>query len=352
MTTPEAVAHFVSSSMPELQVTGAPYALGGGLINYVWRVPAAPNPVVVKYAPPYIASAPSIPLDNSRIHFEAHALELLGPGGMLGKLPSDRIRPPHLLYRDDNAHALILEDIGIELPLQQAMEHSTAELREAGGQLGLFIGRLHSQTIASQVLELTFNNVSVQQTRKTVQYDTVGSLCQQLGISDYETLGEQARSLGERLLQPGACLVMGDLWPPSIWITPSGMRLIDWEFTHFGSPMQDIGHLAAHLWMIQHVNPTYRTSLIHFWKAFCQEYRGALSSYYDYLWHPLVYRDSSIHFGAELLVRIVGAFSEGSYFERIPASDHVVQSALHLAHERLRTSTRISALEQLVIPLE
>ena len=43
---------------------------------------------------------------------------------------------------------------------------------------------------------------------------------------------------------------MGDLWPPSVLVRPGGgLVLIDWEMCTRGQRCQDVGHLAAHLWL-------------------------------------------------------------------------------------------------------
>ena len=56
-----------------------PETLSGGNLNYTWRVfaesPSQEESIIVKQAPPYIASKPNIPLDEKRIDFEYRALK-------------------------------------------------------------------------------------------------------------------------------------------------------------------------------------------------------------------------------------------------------------------------------------
>ena len=51
-------------------------------MNHVWKVPALPSSaVILKHAPPYIATVPEVELDDSRIIFEAEALQAFLEGG-------------------------------------------------------------------------------------------------------------------------------------------------------------------------------------------------------------------------------------------------------------------------------
>ena len=93
------VMAFVTHHLPDLLVSGVPRPLSGGLMNHVWHIPAEPHSVVVKHAPPHIASAPSIQLDDSRIIFEARALEAFDKDGAFSHLHTTSIRPPKLLVR-------------------------------------------------------------------------------------------------------------------------------------------------------------------------------------------------------------------------------------------------------------
>ena len=144
------------------------------------------------------------------------------------------------------------------------LSHAKNKSGKFGTFLGRFIGSLHRESFNNPSIAQKFNNHPIQQTRYTVQYESIGPLCKGMGIEDAEDLGLKARQLGTRLLQEGSCLVMGDLWPASIHITPKGLRIIDWEFVHYGNPAQDLAHLAAHLWMLQHRIPGCKESVTRF----------------------------------------------------------------------------------------
>ena len=339
---------FINHHLPDLLITGAPRPLSGGLMNHVWHIPAEPHSVVVKHAPPHIASAPSIQLDDSRIIFEARALEAFGQNGAFNQLQTDSIRPPRLMVRDDNMHSLILEDIGDGVDLAVWLSHAASSDYSFAAFLGKFIGSLHKTSFNNEDLKNSFNNVSIQQTRKQVQYDVIGSLCEEANLKDAKLLGEQARSLGSRLLEPGMCIVMGDLWPPSIRVTPNGIRIIDWEFVHFGNPAQDIAHLAAHLWMLQHRLPERNAIIIGFWTQFMSSYRQATGPVYGQLWNLSSYIDAAIHFGAEILVRTIGPFQQGYLFDGLPIDAPILQGAIKYATQCIREPEHLDTPQSLL----
>ena len=356
MNTPEDVLAHLRRRLPDVRPDGAPERLEGGLLNVVWRVPARPESVIVKWAPPYLASAPDVPLDPSRVVFEAHALEALGPGGLLGdvvradvppscsdSLPrSGGVRPPRRLDLDAEAHVLVMEDVGRgpDLGAWLRQGHPTAEW---GGRLGAFVGRLHRASLDRADLAARFRNLAVQETRHAVQYQAVGELCRQVGLPDAEELGRRAEALGRRLQDPGRCLLMGDLWPASVLVAGDGLRVIDWEFAHFGHPAQDVAHLAAHLWMHARRAPNPDVEAEATWRRFRAAYAEALGPDVRGLWTPDVQRDAAIHYAAEVLVRAVGAFQEGYLYGGLAPEAPPVQEAVAEAARHLRDSERAGA---------
>ncbi|MCP4804581.1 MAG: phosphotransferase [Proteobacteria bacterium] len=258
------VAH-VRERLPQLGASQA-QVLTGGLLNHVWRVVGSGGSVVVKHAPPYVASAPDVPLDVARIGFEERALRMLGQGGVLQDVASPQVRPPRLL--DRAGETLILEDLG-DLP-----HLGERPSPEAAAALGRFIGRLHARSASVRGMA----NDGVQATRNALCYQR------------YDP------ALGVRLMQPGVCLVMGDLWPPSVLVDGWGARVIDWELAHFGQPMQDTAHLAAHLWL---------ADALPAWAAFDRSYRDEVDPQALQPDHRSCF---ARHFGVELLVRALGPF--------------------------------------------
>ena len=344
MKTPEDIARFIEHHTPHLKVSKPPIPLKGGLMNHVWKVPGEPYPVILKHAPPYIATVPEIELDDSRIIFEAEALQAFLDGGDLSSIPSPSIRPPKLLFRHDESHVILLEDIGDSVDLAVWLGHSKHTTEKFGELLGRFIGALHRISFGKPDFAQLFDNHAIQKTRYNVQYESIGPLCLGAGIEDAEDLGLKARQLGTRLLQEGACLIMGDLWPASVHVTPSGLRIIDWEFVHYGNPAQDIAHFASHLWMLQHRLPASKEAILSFWDNFATSYTSEIESIHDLLWTAPVYEDASIHFGSELLVRTIGPFKQSYLYDDLPDNDPLLNQAITQATSRIRNSQYITDL--------
>jgi 5-methylthioribose kinase len=139
---------------------------------------------------------------------------------------------------------------------------------------------------------------------------------------------------------------MGDLWPPSIRVVPDGIRLIDWEFAHFGNPAQDLAHLDAHLWMAAHriLDPEARARIETVRNHFFAAYENDIQDSRDRLLTPDVFRDAAIHFGAEILVRTIGPFSgPGSPYAGLPPDHPDIQTAVSIAARAIRTADKTAA---------
>lgn len=295
---------------------GPAVPLTGGLMNRVWRVPGDPTSVIVKFAPPYVAAAPSIPVDPSRLGYEARALELLA-----ARAAAWPVRAPRLLYHDPGRSVLVMEDLG-DLPDLARLLATGAAGRARGAHLGGFLGELHATTRDL----VGHHNAPVQVTRKAVQYDAVAGLS---GV-DPEA-ARAARDLGRRLLEPGRCLVMGDLWPPSVLGAVAGdeLFLIDWEFSHKGQPAQDLGHLLAHLWMLEDRGPAaLRARVAGFREGFLDGYLEGLGQAGDLLLDEGTRRDTAVHMGCEVLARTRGAFREGFLYAGCPLEGDAVRGAV------------------------
>jgi tRNA A-37 threonylcarbamoyl transferase component Bud32 len=322
---------------PEFSVAGAPEKLSGGLLNYVWRVrgqnPSDPASIIVKWAPAYIASAPDVWLDPDRILIEARAMFALGKIG-------ESIRPPRLYSLDEANHVILMEDLGQAPDLGQWLSepHSHVEAQGMGTSLGRFIGALHRTSATQPGLALIFDNHTIQRTRLEFHYGNIQAYAQRASLADAAALGERAVWLGKLLQQPGICLNMGDLWPSSVIVTDSGLRIIDWELAHYGRPSQDIGHLSAHLWMIAHrARQVYTAQNARTMQdAFLQSYRRTLGSQYDSLFGLDGVIESSVHFGSEIFARAVGTFQNDYVYSGLAPDHPVVQAAVQAAAAHIR----------------
>jgi len=345
MISPEDVLEHLRQRVPYFEVTGRPEPLQGGYLNYVWRVRGRPAPLIVKVAPPYVAALPQVPLDTHRAVIEARSLAALEPKGLLATVATHRVRPPRLIDFDESRHILIMEDVSNCLDLGTWLRQGGQSVKageEVGCLLGEFIGGLHVRSFNDDNLATTFDNRGIQQTRLVRHYGAIRDLCRRAGLSDADELGRTAISLGELLLGPGRCVIMGDLWPPSILLAPEGIRIIDWELAHFGYPSQDVGHLLAHLWMHIHRAPTAEVAATvrALLKGFLVAYRQALGTSFGDLFGPDGIRQSATHFGAEVLVRVIGAYQRGYLYDGLSLNDSNVREAVQVGAAHIRNPER------------
>jgi len=339
--TDDDVPSYLRDRLPDVVPAGPPERLDGGNLNVVWRVPGADRSVIVKYAPPYVAADPDVPLDPSRILVEARCLEALGPGGRLSDVVGETVRAARLYDVNAERHVVVMEDVGDGPSLDEwlrADDRSGEEGARLSRRLGAFIGRLHATTGGRTDLVEPFDNRPMQETRMAVQYQSVSDMLGRGGVSDAETLGARAEALGETLLTPGRCLTMGDLWPPSVLVAGEGLRLIDWELAHYGRPLQDVAHWRAHLWMQRHrgPSPAAADAADAAWAAFRDGYLEAVADRYEALWPVEERRAAAVHVGAEILVRAVGPFRDGYVYADRSPDDSYVQEAVATAARHLR----------------
>ncbi|MEL7339889.1 MAG: aminoglycoside phosphotransferase family protein [Bacteroidota bacterium] len=324
---PEALLQYCQGALPQYDVLGPPQALSGGLLNYVWRIPARPSSFIAKQSPPYIASAPLIEMDASRNAFEARALQW---GEKQSKLFSEAIRMPHFLHVDDKRSLLLMEDVGQGPDLGQWLAQTHPKSAYAlGAKLGSFLARLHSSSLDNPQLAQDFDNQPVQQVRLELQYN-LGQALREAQIPRADQIDKRIRQVGRAISQPGICLIMGDLWPPSLLKVESGLRIIDWEFAHYGWPVQDVAHLAAHLWMHQHMASTHdhKLSVINCLFSFLETYFAAFGERLATLEDRNLY---FVHVGAEILARTIGDFQNGYLYADCSLEDQQMRDAVDFA---------------------
>ncbi len=329
----EDLLHLAASHVPGFTAEGPPQRLRGGLLNHVWRLPARPEPIIAKQAPSRMASSPDVVLDPSRLRFEARALTDVNEGGRLQELASEELRPPRPRAFVPSVPILFMEDIGDGPDLQAWLyaNPGVRRARSAGAQLGAWMARLHAATAARDDFARDYDNRPIQETRRRVQYEAVAAAWEAQAEVNLRRLAPAARRLGQLLLRPGRCLVMGDLWPRSIRFAPrERIRLIDWEFAHYGRPLQDTAHLEAHLWMLAHRAPTpeVRACVDTFARAFEQSYTGLIQDRAPGLFDAEERYFHRIHVACELFVRAVGPFKGGYLYDGLEEQSGPVQEVL------------------------
>jgi aminoglycoside phosphotransferase (APT) family kinase protein len=338
------LAKLAREALPALRRPVTLEALSGGSLNQVVRLTdARGETLVLKRALPRVATAPEIALDPGRLGFEAAALQALAPRGDLPGVAVHGMRTPRLLAWLDHAHLLLLEDLG---PCPDLAAEAMAG-RLTDGQLaalGGFVGRLHGLSAARPEIAPRFDNADVQKTRDRVQYRGVRAFCEQAGLDDPAALGRRAEALGRRLLGPGRCLVMGDLWPRSVLVGDPQLYVIDWELAHWGNPLQDLAHLAAHLWIVARARGLDGQRWI---DRFLSSYLEALGPLRRCLLDARLVVDCAVHFGAELLMRTVGPLRQGTPLQDLARDHPRVREALGAAARHLAAPERSGTFARL-----
>lgn len=325
----------VRELVPGFSSDGTVKRLSGGNINHVWRIGGKPHTLIAKHAPPHIASNSQVPLSDARIGFEALALSLFTEDELLRNIAGNEIRPPKPIAFDPDRSFLIMEDVGEFNELSQA-EIGTIPAEKTGERLGRFIGELHSSTFRDDELRNSFHNLEIQSVRNQLQYRPAHKYANLQDESLDNEIKTKSTDLGNRLMKPGKCLIMGDLWPPSFCVNQAGeIRLIDWEFVHFGRPLQDLGHFAAHCWMQQHVagDSDVSDSWRKIWRSFWSGYKSGAGTEFEQIFDGKELADIGVHIGTEILMRTFGPFKDGYIYESYDDTHSVLNEAKELAIE-------------------
>lgn len=339
MTENEVLAH-VSRRIPDFQASGQLERLTLGEVNIVFRVHGTPKStypsVILKQSLPYVVTQPDIPLTPERILFEARSLSTFAPQGMLHHLCTKEIRLPHLLDVDTKNFILLMEDIGDVPHLGTWLYEPQRIIYEAqiyGQQIGTFLGQIHRKSYEKEWFATRFNNQSTQQVVADLFYNDIQTLLERANIPDANKLGMQAKAMGDRLTQPGRCLIMGDLWPRALLIHQKGIRVIDWEMAHYGQPCQDVAHFAAHLWMHIHCAPTTHSAncVQYVLRGFLQGYQDVLGKQFSRIFNAQQDHDSSLYFAIQILLHAIGPLQKTYLYDGLQVENTIIQEAIDMA---------------------
>lgn len=344
------------ATIPDFKMEGKPISLSGGLLNYVWRIQgqadSVPDTLIAKWAPPFVASSPNVQLDQNRIFIEAIAMTAFSPGNVLGAIATDSIKLPVLYTVNNHHHMILMEDVcqcpDLETWLHEL--HSIDETKYLGKLLGSFIGKLHRVSAHIPALAVEFNNPKIQRTRLDLLYGNIFNYATRANIPDASILAERAVEFGRQLQLPGKTLIMGDLWPRSVIVSDNKLRIIDWELAHYGKPAQDIGHFAAHLWMLAHRAPTTLISenILSMLNAFLTSYKESLGLDFERVFGSEGINESSIHFGCEILARTVGLFQSGYVYDGLSVEDPATLEAVDIAASHIRSPSKSTVFGTMV----
>jgi hypothetical protein len=325
--------HLLRKAEPHLQTAGGmpgPFemkTLAGGLINHVWRITClrSQKTCILKHAPPYVATNPSIELSQERIVFEKRALVAIA--NEMPEMMEGRLTVPRVLFYVEDAFLLGLSDFGEDShDLMDAIvgeKVSSVSLSQEIGQcLGQWLRKLHEHAWHSSLAQCHYNT-NVHAVRNSVCYAGIGEMLRANCIAgDAASLGEIAENLGRLSLNAtaGCTLVMGDLWLRSILChqdsrtqdTPTTWSLccIDWEFSSWGLPWQDVGHCISHLWMLGKMKPALAPVAFTMLSSFLAAYAAGEGDHHRQC--SMIDCKLLIQYAAcEVLVRCIGPFAPG-----------------------------------------
>lgn len=226
--------------------------LTGGTGNFIWRITTVEgHTIIIKHAPPFIATYQDVPFDVERMGFEVKALREL-----LAILPADEsISIPELLFHDDEANVIGLEDVG-EKTLKDLYEDPRLDIELLGKRLGIWLAQLHSATSVGDFKHGFHNRVAKNMSAQSWLYEQLPGALEAYGFDP--ALGERIyQKYGTSLLNDEVCLCHGDLNPPNIMFREEHLKtgkatVIDWEMSRIGNGATDVGQLAAEFYFLDH----------------------------------------------------------------------------------------------------
>ncbi|KAJ7118880.1 kinase-like domain-containing protein [Mycena epipterygia] len=244
------------------------HVLTGGLTNVTVRATfASPismleaqsfSSVVLKHAPPYLASDPTQAMSVHRQVIEANALRYLADEPQIRDLVAQftDLKIPQLIHHDTTANVLWMTDLGESQTLSKFLATSPppadATVREIAATLGTFIARFWRIT-AHPAPEAAAAFARPDDGGDPVYFlaSTALRVMSQCSVPDAEILSARVGTAMQAKDKLEPCLGMVDFWPGSILIGPDGSRgLVDWEYFGLSTPGAEIGMLVAHLHLI------------------------------------------------------------------------------------------------------
>ncbi|KIO03574.1 hypothetical protein M404DRAFT_1001093 [Pisolithus tinctorius Marx 270] len=201
--------------------------------------------IVIKYAPPFMATDPSQPLNVIRQDIEARALLLLDPtsptplpvSSLLIKYPNFRI--PRFIHHDVESSVLMMTDLGTAVAtvdewLSRDPPPTAEEVQRVASDLGQFLAEfvMATREPSADVLARAPNSAMVDQFYSD-SLNITRTVLNRHGVSDAETLVRRVERAFRDADKTDRCLGMVDLWTSNILIDPdNNICLVDWE--HFG----------------------------------------------------------------------------------------------------------------------
>ena len=246
--------------------------LSGGMVNHVFRITFEDNyTVVLKYYPDYVAANREVKMSQKRYFVEKEALRLLSTNEYL--LNQTIIRVPKLIFHDDDAHILIMEDAGVKsislfefLKLTDVSNDLSSKRNEIiekiAHELFKFSDFLSNKSqISHSTHDDPFLNEATREILNNWMQNSFRSQSKEFNIEkELEPFIRQTEELEKKRQQnPGDdVFVYGDLWPNSILIDQDKelIWIIDWEMARFETRLSDLNQFMSNLWVMKQ-NPSY-----------------------------------------------------------------------------------------------
>ena len=262
-------------SIPPSQITIQ--VLTGGLVNAAVRAsftppvdltrfghPQSVQSVVLKYAPPYMASDPWVPLNTIRQDVEARALVLLDPNSdsalpassLFAKYPN--VKTPRLIHHDFKERVLIMTDLGssvvtIDDWLTQEPAPLPEDVERIAKDLGRFLGDFVIATNKPSVellshLQLPSNSALIHQLNEYVVNNMKIVL---RDVPDVDVLTKRVEDATRDSWKMDSCLGMVDLWRKNIAIdSDNNICLLDWEQFGWSNASYEMSTLGILLFLL------------------------------------------------------------------------------------------------------
>ncbi len=231
---------------------------GEGNMNCTVRVRTSAGSFVLKQSRPWLEKYPQIAAPFDRALVEGRFYRLITPS------PAVAGTMPRLLWTDDGARTVALEDLGAASDFFPLYAREIALPEETLEELVAYLSALHPLAPADAVSFESLTNYEM----RALNHEHIFALPLRaengLDLDTYTGTPGLARAaaslkgdaayartvaeLGERYRSgSGDSLLHGDFFPGSFLRTSAGVRVIDPEFCFCGDAEYDLGILAAHL---------------------------------------------------------------------------------------------------------
>jgi aminoglycoside phosphotransferase (APT) family kinase protein len=224
---------------------------------------AASRTAILKYYPPFLKVAESVPFSQERYFVEKEALLFNHAHDGRG------VKVPQLLAFDDATKCIIMEDAGEDLV--SLMDYFAADVtttissakdrvspEDIARKLAAFLTSLYSLDITT--LSPCFHNTCAWEMLSRHVVGNFEANLSRLGVLDDLQPWVQQVQPAAPPPDASAVFIMGDLWPNSVYINPDSgtIWLLDWEVARFGSPLSDTRQMLANLYLMEKAPERFR----------------------------------------------------------------------------------------------